>query len=184
MPKPFRMIALAAMATVLAATPAAATANPDPQPLPRDGDTVQAAGWYRIKNDNSGLCLDVEGARTGNGAQVIQYQCNGNYNQLWYISGDGSIKPRHVSSLTRCLAIGKSSQANGADAILWDCLGSPGQKWGFYQLGGNVNKIVNMNSQRKCLAIGRSVVAKADAILWDCIATSPGQKWQFYKISN
>ena len=37
------------------------------------------------RNRYDGLCLDVSGASTANGAPVIQWTCSGNANQQWQI---------------------------------------------------------------------------------------------------
>jgi hypothetical protein len=43
-------------------------------------------GWpvYNIVNKNSGLCLGVLGASYAEGAEVVQWGCNGNPDQEWY----------------------------------------------------------------------------------------------------
>lgn len=38
---------------------------------------------YQIRNRKSGKCLNVEGATTVNGADLIQYTCNGSWNSLF-----------------------------------------------------------------------------------------------------
>jgi hypothetical protein len=45
-----------------------------------------AGGWpvYNIIDDKSGDCLGVSGGSTAQGANVIQWPCNGNADQEWY----------------------------------------------------------------------------------------------------
>jgi hypothetical protein len=43
------------------------------------------AGYYTISNRMNGMCLDVQGASTADGAPVIQWPCSGNANQQWQI---------------------------------------------------------------------------------------------------
>jgi len=43
------------------------------------------AGYYTISNRMNGMCLDVQGASTAEGAPVIQWPCSGNANQQWQI---------------------------------------------------------------------------------------------------
>ncbi len=44
------------------------------------------AGYDTIVNRDSGLCLDVYGSETTEGAPVIQWTCTGNTNQQWKIT--------------------------------------------------------------------------------------------------
>lgn len=41
----------------------------------------RGSGYYNIKNVSSGKCLDVSGASTSDGANVVQYTCGSGYNQ-------------------------------------------------------------------------------------------------------
>lgn len=47
---------------------------------------VSTGGSYRIKSRFSGRCLDVNGASQSNGAQVIQWPCNGGPNQKFRLT--------------------------------------------------------------------------------------------------
>ncbi|MFF7082490.1 RICIN domain-containing protein [Streptomyces lavendulae] len=38
-----------------------------------------------MRDCGSGKCLDVVGARTHDGARVVEYGCTGNANQRWYL---------------------------------------------------------------------------------------------------
>ncbi|GII81995.1 lectin [Sphaerisporangium rufum] len=43
------------------------------------------SGYHRVVNAGNGLCLDVEGGSTADGARVIQWPANGGTNQEWQI---------------------------------------------------------------------------------------------------
>jgi hypothetical protein len=43
-------------------------------------------GFYTLKPENSGKCLDVSGASTADGAGIQQYTCHGGPNQEWSFS--------------------------------------------------------------------------------------------------
>lgn len=44
-----------------------------------------SGGEYEFKNVNSGDCLNVQQKSVNNGADIIQWPCNGDGNELWWI---------------------------------------------------------------------------------------------------
>ncbi|MET9375979.1 RICIN domain-containing protein [Streptomyces sp. NPDC002992] len=63
----------------------------------RSGSATQ--GWYSASDDygrrtirhaNTGLCLDISGASTANGAALILWHCNSAWNQVWEARSPGS----------------------------------------------------------------------------------------------
>ncbi|MDH4413122.1 MAG: RICIN domain-containing protein, partial [Rhizobium sp.] len=85
---------------------------------------------YQIVNQNSGLCLDVRGAQRGNGIDIIQWNCTGQANQLWYVTpGPTGLFFRNVNS-NRCLDVQASSTRAGERLIQWDCNGGQNQSFG------------------------------------------------------
>ncbi len=91
---------------------------------------------YEIVAKHSGKCLDVEGARPDNGANVQQWACGGGSNQRWRLedSGGGYYKVVAVHS-GKCLDVTGASSNNGANALQWDCNGGSNQLWRFDQVG-------------------------------------------------
>src|SRR6185295_14619306 len=102
------------------------------------------SGYYRIKNVNSGLCLNVYGGvldathtKTGNqdGTKIQHYTCGSGDNNYWqFVAYNGYSKI--VSKLhtgdgkTRCLDIrgGDSMTANGTSVEIWSCGSSTSAK--------------------------------------------------------
>lgn len=79
---------------------------------------------FTFSNNNihvKGLCLDVAGNQTHDGAPVIAYQCHGRSNQKWYREG------RTIRSELndKCLDAGKLKNQIG----LYRCDGSRGQRF-------------------------------------------------------
>ncbi len=72
-----------------------------------------------------GLCLDVEGGSRQNGARAIAWQCNGQRNQRWRISGN-EIRSR-ASGM--CLDVQEGRARPGQPVILWECNGQRNQRW-------------------------------------------------------
>jgi hypothetical protein len=65
---------------------------------------------------NSELCLDVSGESTKNGAEVIQWNYTGGFNQIWMASpcGNGLYKFRACHEPALHLAIKKQKLDDGA----------------------------------------------------------------------
>ncbi|GAA3292449.1 ricin-type beta-trefoil lectin domain protein [Dactylosporangium vinaceum] len=72
------------------------------------------------------LCLDANGAGTGNGTQVIVWSCNGQANQQWNVNSGGTITGVQ-SGL--CMDANGAGTANGTKIILWSCNGQANQRW-------------------------------------------------------
>src|SRR5262245_3748204 len=47
----------------------------------------RVAADLEVSNYNSGLCLDVAGASTADGATVLQWRCHGGLHQRWTLAG-------------------------------------------------------------------------------------------------
>jgi hypothetical protein len=54
------------------------------------GETATTPTAYTLVNKHSGKCLDVAKAGTLDGADVIQWSCNGGSNQKWTFSDPGN----------------------------------------------------------------------------------------------
>jgi hypothetical protein len=80
--------------------------------------------------EHSGLCLDVEGISTANGARIIQWDYWGGDNQKFRPepTGDGYCKlvAKHSGKV---LDVSGLSTGNGAAVIQWDWWGGQNQQW-------------------------------------------------------
>jgi hypothetical protein len=93
----------------------------------RHNDTNQIWKWRddSIVNERSGMCLDVSGARTNNGAHIIQHHCHGRDNQKWKVDGS-KLRPFHAPD--KCLdVVGKTK--NGAKLVMHSCHGGNNQNF-------------------------------------------------------
>ena len=56
-----------------------------PPPAHSETKLVPAAtsGYFRLVNIKGGLCADVQGGSTADGAKIIQWPANGGSNQEW-----------------------------------------------------------------------------------------------------
>lgn len=154
---------------------------------------THAAGWpvSYFRSAHSGLCLDVNGGSTSNGARVQQWDCNNTNAQKWEIvyAGGG---PRfngqagnyyfikNVGS-GKCLDVIGASRSNGAGVTQWDCHGGTNQRWLLYNhISWNFKvTLVNQNSG-KCLdVLGWSRNRGASIGQWDCNIGNRNQQWDW-----
>jgi hypothetical protein len=93
-------------------------------------------GYYHIRNVASGDLLDVNGASTSDGANVIQWPSNNGWNQQWELIPDYNhdrgeswfIKNRNSGKL---LDISGTSTSDFGQAIQWHDNGGENQRWFF-----------------------------------------------------
>lgn len=93
-------------------------------------------GTYKIIARNSGKALDVDGASTSNGANVIQYTYGGGDNQKWTITpvGGGYYKiiAKHSGK-----ALDVAGINNGANIQQWTYGGGANQQWEIVPVNAN-----------------------------------------------
>lgn len=84
------------------------------QPEPTD------SGFFQMRNELSGLCMDVSHVRQTDGTQVIQFLCKGSPNQQWSFTdvGPGAerITVRHSGKV---LDVDRESTADGTKIQQW-----------------------------------------------------------------
>jgi hypothetical protein len=83
------------------------------------------AEFVHFKNNASGLCMDITDANMSDGTNVIQWDCEGENWQRWYLkSGSGLI--RSLQDPRFCLD-NSSVFGDGANIIIWTCHGGDSQ---------------------------------------------------------
>ena len=80
-----------------------------------------------LVNQNSGLCLDIEGWGKTAGTQVGQYTCSGGANQQWVYNNDKTLTSPSAPGM--CLDITGSTPTNGSALQINTCNGNQTQKW-------------------------------------------------------
>ncbi|WP_147302958.1 RICIN domain-containing protein [Marinoscillum furvescens] len=134
--------------------------------------------YYRIVNRNSGQVLDVNGASTANGANVLQWPWNGGDNQLWEIVDLGTGYSRIINKNSGLdLDVNMGSSTNGATVIQWPWNGGNNQQWEVIDLGGGYSRIRNRNSGKSLDVNGGSTSNGADVIQWTWTGGS-NQQWE------
>ncbi|MFG1811633.1 ricin-type beta-trefoil lectin domain protein [Streptomyces sp. NPDC049040] len=122
-------------------------------------------------NARSGLCLSVSGGgSTADGAEVIQWTCNGGPEQQWRWNGSQLVNDKSG----KCLSVsGGGSTAEGADVIQWTCNSGPEQQWSYQPHTGEWT-----NANGRCLSVsgGGSTTAGAQVVQWSSTGGDE-QKW-------
>ncbi|MFC3897863.1 ricin-type beta-trefoil lectin domain protein [Lentzea rhizosphaerae] len=86
------------------------------------GDTPPAPTTFRLRGEASSRCLDVNGAGTANGTQMITWDCHTNANQQFTQNG------QTLQVTGKCLDA-PNNAASGARVQIWDCNGGANQGW-------------------------------------------------------
>ncbi|MEC0227604.1 RICIN domain-containing protein [Paenibacillus alba] len=93
-------------------------------------------GYYHIRNAESGDLLEVSGASTSNGANVIQWPDNEGLNQQWQVITAGEDRGHSSYIINRgsgkYLDMSGWSTSAGGQAIQWDYIGGANQRWFIY----------------------------------------------------
>jgi hypothetical protein len=134
-----------------------------------------------ITGVGSGLCLDVTGASTSQGAQVIQWTCDSRANQQWErvpVPGSGAYQIVSVNS-GMCLDVTGASVTAGAQVIQWPCgTGKTNQEWTLNPVPGSTAlQIVSVNSGMCLDVTGASTAAGTQIIQWTCGSGKSNQEW-------
>src|SRR5947207_6801390 len=92
--------------------------------------TVDTNAWYVLLNRNSGKALDVNGASTADGANLIQWtRTNASNQQFQFVDAGGGnykLRARHSGKLADVLG---ASTADGAAVVQWTDNGGANQQF-------------------------------------------------------
>jgi Beta-xylosidase len=147
--------------------------------------TIDTSAWYQLINRNSGKALDVNGASTADGADIIQWSASStSLNQQWQFvsAGDGyyRLKARHSGKVAD---VSSASTADGADVIQWSDNGGTNQQWSVIDTGGGYVKFLNRNSGKALDVYAHSTADGADVVQWtDNGGTN--QQWQLVQVGT
>ncbi|NYJ29305.1 RICIN domain-containing protein [Galbitalea soli] len=139
--------------------------------------TVPTAGYEKLTNRNSGMCLDVNAASTADGANVQQWTCNGGTNQAWQVQAVGSTFVQLVNRNSgKCLDVSGSSLSNGGNVDQLGCTGLANQLWQVQSVGSGYVQLVNRNSGL-CLDVNAFSTSNGGNVQqWACTGGS-NQQW-------
>jgi len=92
-------------------------------------------GYSKLGNKGTGKCLAVRSAATGDGAKVIEWDCNGNPDQSWKWEPKGRdfdgwpVYQFRNRNSGRCLDIPGFATADETQLVQWSCNGGWNQEW-------------------------------------------------------
>ena len=136
-----------------------------PSPTPTSPSPAPPGQGGTIVGQQSGRCIDIGGS--GDNGDLIQiWDCHGQWNQQWVVSGNLIKNPRSG----RCLAVRDNATYDGAKLQLWDCIDNGGQNWRVNADGTVVNIATG-----KCLDAGGSWNG-ALLQIWAC-GPQTNQRW-------
>jgi hypothetical protein len=149
------------------------TVSPDGTAWTRTGD------YLKIRNQNSGKLMGVDGMSTANSAHVVQYDDNGTADHLWQFidNGDGWYRVRNLNS-QKVLGVDLMSTANSAQVVQYDDNGTADHLWQLVDNGDGWYRIRNKNSGK---VLGVDLMSTADSapvVQYDDNGTSD-HLWQF-----
>ncbi len=129
-----------------------------------------AASSATIVGVGSGRCLDVTGASTTPGTQVIIWDCHGNSNQIWSATAAGELR---VYAGSRCLSVTGASLTRGAKVVSDTCTGGANQRWTLRSDGS----ILGVQSGLCLDVTGGSTANLAPVETWTCNGQT-NQHWR------
>ncbi|WP_225801047.1 RICIN domain-containing protein [Streptomyces sp. NK15101] len=129
---------------------------------------------FIMKNQASGMCLDVPGG-TGNwGTQLIQWPCNGGANQKFYFDEVNGTPVLRSAANNLCIEVPGYRTDNGAPVTQWGCNGGTNQRWYMTSAtGAMLDEYRNYNS-KLCMEV-------AD---WSGSAGAPIRQWECHHGAN
>jgi hypothetical protein len=113
-------------------------------------------GYFLLQSVNSGHCINVSGGSTSDGAEIIQWSCDGSSNELFQFSptsgGYGHIVAKNSG---KCLDVSGGSIYSGADIIQDTCSSSQEQDFRFQSIVDPNSENAFGPAERECRHRGR-----------------------------
>ena len=145
---------------------------------------ITNGGIYYIKNKHSGKYLDVQGAWTDDGSNVIQYSYHGLANQLWKVEyyGNGLYRFQAMHTNGKYLEVASYSNTNGIGVDI-SSVSISRQLWSVLSNGdGSYRILTECSNLTKGLTVeGASTVSPAEVIQYTYTGTGslPNDDWVF-----
>ncbi|MEV8443498.1 ricin-type beta-trefoil lectin domain protein [Actinosynnema sp. NPDC051121] len=127
------------------------------------GDTTPAPQQFRLRSESSGRCLDVNGAGSANGTQMIVWDCHTNANQQF------TQNDKALQVLGKCLEAPVNA-GPGTRTRIWDCNGGANQQW-------NVTDNGTITNVQSGLCLEANGTANSSAVTVATCTNAAGQRW-------
>ncbi|GAB3979636.1 hypothetical protein GCM10029978_075540 [Actinoallomurus acanthiterrae] len=151
---------------------------------PASAATVDTTAWYVLVNRNSGKAIDVNGASTADGANLIQWDRSNAYNQQFqFVDAGGGyyrLKARHSGKV---VDVNGASTADGAQLVQWSDYDGTNQQFRLVDSDSGYVRLVNRNSGKVVEVAGLSTTDGASVQQWSDWNGS-NQQWQLVKVDG
>ncbi|GAB1511022.1 ricin-type beta-trefoil lectin domain protein [Actinophytocola sp. KF-1] len=127
------------------------------------GDTPPTPTTFRLRGESSGRCLDVTGANSANGTQLILWDCHAGANQQFTRNNQA------LQVLGKCLDAPPNA-APGTRVQIWDCHGGTNQQW-------NVNDNGTITNVQTGLCLNATGTANNATVTVATCNNTAGQRW-------
>ncbi|HEX2143024.1 MAG TPA: RICIN domain-containing protein [Glycomyces sp.] len=144
---------------------------------------VATGTWYHVKSRHSGLVLDVKGASTTGGTEIVQYNQTGGTNQQFRFVDSGGgyyrIQARHSNQV---LDVWEWNAENGATIAQWNDLNATNQQWRVNESGGYATFINRFSG--KALDVWEWSTAAGSRISQYDANGGLNQQWQLVQVGT
>lgn len=123
---------------------------------------------YKIISKKSGKALDVAWGDSANGANILQYQYEGNPNQKWYLepTGDGYYVIKSAKT-GKVVDVEGNSKSNGANVLQWSYNGGKNQQWKIEHVKDGYYSIISRSSGKGLDVEKASTANNANVLQWN-----------------
>jgi uncharacterized protein (DUF1800 family) len=175
--QPWQFLTISGLALALASSaienPRALQFSSGPQP-----------GVYEIVARHSDKCLSIRGASVSDGAQAIQWSCQGGDNQRWSVEllDDGyyHLVARHSG---KALEVAAAWEGNGALVVQNAPHDGDNQKLSFESVGGGYYRLIARHSGKALEVLWASIEDDA-AIIQNGLSDGSHQQWLLRAVSG
>ncbi|GAA1586325.1 pectinesterase family protein [Actinoplanes couchii] len=143
--------------------------------LPQPAQAAPSTGVnYQLKVTKSGMCLDVPGASTADGALLQQWGCTSNstWQQFSLVTSGSGYQIRNVNS-------GKCVDArSGGQLQQYTCAAQTSQQWTLTASGSNTYQVINTGTGL-CMSDKDASTASGGAIITETCTANTNKQWAF-----
>lgn len=148
----------------------------NPYLLPQDN------GLYDLRPSHAGnKCIDMSGGYTGDGGDLITWDCHGGSNQLFWAFSQGNGYYVFVNANSGKCLDQQPGSADGLDVYQWSCHFGDNQQWHVESAGGSFVKLVNKQSGRALELSGNESTANGVNVQVWTYDGSGDQRWQLVR---
>ncbi|WP_229780834.1 RICIN domain-containing protein [Deinococcus malanensis] len=145
-----------------------------------NGYNLVNGGVYRLVNQTSGMCVDVQNGVASSTAQIQQWGCNGLTAQNFRLeqTADGFYRLRSMlGAQDMCLDIADGSSTPGADIRLWSCNSAFAQNWHLEDMGRGYHRLIGQQTRLALDNVNGSTSSGTEIRTWSMNGYAP-QNWR------